>query len=62
MRGNPPTLPDAVGLAPSTIYGLIKRSLFPPGIRLTGARAVGWRKETIDEWLAERAAASGSAA
>lgn len=41
------------GLSCSTIYALMARGDFPKPVRLTG-RAVGWREEDIDAWLASR--------
>ena len=41
-------------LSKSTLYRLARgHSSFPSPIQL-GPRAVGWRKEEIDEWLATR--------
>ena len=42
------------GLSKATLYRLVKTpGAFPRPIQL-GPRAVGWRKEEIDEWLATR--------
>ena len=40
-------------LSKATIYRLLKSGAFPRPIRL-GVRAVGWRTEEIDDWLASR--------
>ena len=40
-------------LSKATIYRLLNSGGFPRPIRLS-ARAVGWRTEEIDEWLASR--------
>ena len=45
------------GYARSKINDLIKDGLFPTPFRLApNGRAFGWFKETIDQWLQERAA------
>ncbi|WP_248320815.1 AlpA family transcriptional regulator [Caballeronia sp. Sq4a] len=49
-----PEVESRVGLARSTIYGLIKVGQFPEPVHL-GARAVGWVEAEIDEWLRRRA-------
>ena len=38
----------------SSIYLMISQGLFPKPVKI-GARAVGWRKSTIDQWLASLA-------
>ena len=50
-----------VGLSRSTIYALMARQdgSFPRPIRL-GERAVGWKAEDIDAWLAARPMASAA--
>lgn len=40
-------------LSKGTIYRLIGKAAFPRPIKL-GPRAVGWRSDEIDEWLAGR--------
>lgn len=35
----------------SSIYLMISQGLFPKPLKI-GARAVGWRKSTVDAWLA----------
>ena len=40
-------------LSKATIYRLLRSGAFPRPIRLS-ERAVGWRTEEIDEWLATR--------
>ena len=40
-------------LSKATIYRLLKSGAFPRPIRLS-VRAVGWRTEEIDDWLASR--------
>jgi predicted DNA-binding transcriptional regulator AlpA len=44
---------EITGLRPSTIYKLIRLSLFPPGIKLT-ARSTGWSSDVIDAWVTSR--------
>ncbi len=34
----------------STLYGWIRKGLFPPPIRI-GPRRVAWRKRDVDEWI-----------
>ena len=44
---------SVTGLSKATIYRLLNVGAFPRPIRLS-ERAVGWRTEEIDEWLASR--------
>jgi prophage regulatory protein len=46
-----------IGLSRSQIYALVKHNQFPKAIRL-GKRSVGWLSGEIDQWLADRVAAS----
>lgn len=41
------------GLPRSSLYAQVKRGDFPPPIKL-GARAVGWRVEDVEAWIAAR--------
>jgi prophage regulatory protein len=41
---------DITGLSRSAIYLRISKGTFPKQVSL-GARAIGWRKEDIQEWL-----------
>ena len=43
------------GMGRSWIYAAIQSGVFPKPVKLS-ARAVGWRSEDIDAWLASRAA------
>ncbi len=43
-----------VGLSRATIYRLIKQGLFPPGVSLTGSRAVGWSESDLLQWVNSR--------
>ena len=52
-----PVIEEITGLARSTIYAAIADGTFPKPIHL-GPRAVGWLETDIDQWLAERVAAS----
>jgi prophage regulatory protein len=45
------------GLSRSTIYLRISQGTFPAPINL-GSRAVGWLASEIDDWIAQRVAAS----
>lgn len=48
---------DRTGLSRSTIYAGIRAGTFPKPIQL-GAQSVGWLESEIDQWLADRVAAS----
>jgi prophage regulatory protein len=48
-----PQVMELTGLSRSSIYAGISQGNFPVPVRL-GARAVGWRQEAIEQWLAER--------
>ena len=55
-------LPEVIsrtGLSRSTIYAYVQLGIFPAPVRL-GARAVGWLKSEVDNWIAERAAAAAA--
>ena len=52
-------LPDVThhtGLSKATIYRLIKSKRFPKPVKLAD-RAVGWRLEQIEAWIASRESA-----
>jgi prophage regulatory protein len=42
-----------IGLARSAIYQAIKDGRFPKPVRI-GARAVAWRHQDVERWIAER--------
>lgn len=44
---------ERTGLPTSTLYALMSRSEFPRPVRL-GAKAVGWRSDHIEAWIASR--------
>lgn len=48
-----PQVIELTGLSRSSIYAGVGRGTFPAPVRL-GARAVAWRHEAIEQWLAER--------
>jgi prophage regulatory protein len=48
-----PAVQDATGKSRSGIYSDIGRGLFPAPIKL-GRRAIGWRTEDIETWIASR--------
>ncbi len=48
-----PRVMAAVGVGRSTVYDMQRRGDFPRAIRL-GARAVGWRRADIEQWIASR--------
>jgi prophage regulatory protein len=47
-----------IGLGRSAVYQAIKDGRFPKPVRV-GARAVAWRHQDIEAWLAERATQRG---
>jgi len=44
-----------VGLPISTIYRLVAEGKFPKPVKLA-ARASGWLRSEVDQWIADRAA------
>ena len=48
---------EVIGVSPSTLDRMVGRGEFPPPLRLSPGR-VGWRRTTVQRWLAEREAAS----
>ena len=56
-----PDVEARVGLSRSTIYAYLARDdgSFPRPVKL-GERAVGWKAEDIDAWLAARPTASAA--
>ena len=42
-----------IGVSKSTLYRMVNSGRFPPPIKV-GARAVGWRRDEIEAWLAGR--------
>lgn len=53
----PSDLPRVVGLSTRHCRRLASENMFPRPIKL-GRRAVGYRAEDIEQWLADRAATS----
>jgi len=51
-----PLVEDRTGLGKSSIYAAVKAGTMPAPVRLS-ARAVAWREEEIDQWIAARTAA-----
>ncbi|MDR3499936.1 MAG: AlpA family phage regulatory protein [Parvibaculum sp.] len=51
-----PAVQEATGKSRSGIYSDIAIGRFPAPIRL-GRRAIGWRTEDIDTWIASRESA-----
>jgi len=45
------------GLSRSTLYKMMSQGKFPQHIKL-GERAVGWRSNDVDAWIASRVAAA----
>ncbi len=56
-----PAVEERVGLSCSTIYVYTAEGRFPKPIKI-GKRAVGWPENTVETWLAERAAQTSKAA
>lgn len=54
-----PIVEERTGKRKSTIYADAKAGTFPRPVRC-GARAVAWREEDIDKWIAERTTATGA--
>lgn len=52
-----PAVIERTGLSKSTIYRLMDEGRFPRAVRLN-ERAVGWREEEIEAWLASREVAA----
>ena len=48
-----PEVERVTGVKTSTLYEWMSKGSFPRPVRL-GQRAVGWRKEDIDNWLDTR--------
>jgi len=48
-----PAVSARTGLSRSTIYSMMSKCQFPKPIQL-GGKAVGWREEDIEDWLATR--------
>jgi len=48
-----PSVAKRTTLSRSGIYALMKAGRFPRPLRL-GARAIGWRREDIEAWIAAR--------
>lgn len=48
-----PELLQLIGVSRSTLYHWMAADLFPRPL-LLGKRAVGWKSETVAEWLATR--------
>ena len=49
-------MPDVclrIGLSRQTVYRMIRRGQFPPGVKLT-SWAVGWRATDVEAWLQSR--------
>lgn len=53
-----PAVMERCGLGRSSIYAGVKVGTFVAPVRLS-SRAVGWREDEIDRWIAERIKAAG---
>lgn len=51
-------LVDAIGLSKARIYAMVAAGEFPQPIRLS-PRATGWRRDEVEEWIANRPRALG---
>lgn len=48
-----PAVEERTGFKKSSVYAGVKAGTFPAPVRLS-ARAVAWRDEDLDQWIAER--------
>jgi predicted DNA-binding transcriptional regulator AlpA len=55
-----PAVEDRTGLGKSSIYAAVRAGTMPAPVRLS-ARAVAWREEEIDQWIAARLTTKGQA-
>ncbi|MGC6498957.1 MAG: helix-turn-helix transcriptional regulator [Henriciella sp.] len=53
-----PEVERITGVKTSTLYEWMSKGTFPRPVRL-GQRAVGWRKDDIDNWLETRCESKG---
>lgn len=51
-----PAVKLATGYGRSSIYGLIKRGLFPQPVKLAGGGAVAWKASEVAGWIAAQSA------
>ena len=54
-----PAVKATVGLSTSTIYDLIRAGKFPRQVKIS-LNAVGWRRDEVQAWLAQRVAESSA--
>jgi len=47
---------ELVSLSRTTLWRLAKVGKFPRPVQLTGARAVGYRREQVEAWIADPSA------
>ena len=52
-----PAVKSKTGWSRSSIYSLMAQGKFPAPVSL-GSRAVGWVEKEVDQWIADRIAAS----
>ncbi|NLZ16736.1 MAG: AlpA family phage regulatory protein [Desulfobulbaceae bacterium] len=48
-----PEVLERIGLSNSSLYCFIKKGEFPRQVQL-GKRAVAWREDEVEQWIAER--------
>ena len=48
-----PQVERLTGLKRAHLYGLARRGLFPPPLKI-GARASAWRRSLVQRWIADR--------
>lgn len=53
-----PAVLDRVGFSDTTLWRLVRSHAFPASIRLS-AHMVAWRESDVEDWIHQRAAASG---
>jgi prophage regulatory protein len=55
-----PAVSTRTGLSRSSIYSMMSKDQFPRPIQL-GGKAVGWREQDIEDWLAARPTSASAA-
>jgi prophage regulatory protein len=55
-----PRVKNLTGLGRSTIYLKVGDGSFPKPVKLS-SRAIGWRAEDVDAWIASRQSTGGAA-
>jgi predicted DNA-binding transcriptional regulator AlpA len=55
---SPKLVRSMLGVSASTLHRLVRSKAFPKAIPISPGR-IGWRRETVERWLAEREAKAG---